>query len=80
MYVNCKKDVDQHKIMRLSGVTRYEQHKMQGYIQMTQVQVFAIAADLINQGKTDEEIRAALFCIKGVRLTQIQKTMKLISA
>lgn len=47
---------------------------------MTQVQVFAIAADLINQGKTDEEIRAALFCIKGVRLTQIQKTMKLISA
>ena len=47
---------------------------------MTQVQVFAIAANLIKQGKTDEEIRAALFCTKGVRLTQIQKTMKLIAA
>lgn len=48
--------------------------------QMTQLKVFAIAADMIKQGKSDAEIRAALFRTKGVRLEQIQKTMKLITA
>lgn len=47
---------------------------------MTQIQVFALAADMIKQGKSDAEIRAALFRTKGVKLEQIQKTMKLIAA
>lgn len=47
---------------------------------MTQLKVFALAADLIKQGKTDAEIRAILFRTKGVRLEQIQKVMKLIAA
>ena len=47
---------------------------------MTQLKVFAIAAEMLEQGKSDAEIRAALFRTKGVRLEQIQKTMKLITA
>jgi len=46
---------------------------------MTQIKMIQIAAEMIKQGKTNEEIREALFRIKGARVAQIQKTMKLIA-
>lgn len=46
---------------------------------MTQIKMIQIAAEMIKQGKTNEEIRKALFNTKGARLAQIQKTMKLIA-
>ena len=45
---------------------------------MTQLKMIQIAAEMIKQGKTNEEIRKALSNTKGARLAQIKKTMKLI--
>lgn len=47
---------------------------------MTMLKLTKIAAELIKDGKTDSEIRAHLFNVKGARLLQIQKVMDLISA
>ena len=46
---------------------------------MTQLKMIQIAAEMIKQGKTNDEIRKSLFNTKGARLEQIQRTMKLIS-
>ena len=45
---------------------------------MTTLKLIAIAADLIKAGKTNDEIRKALFNTKGSRCPQIYKVMKLI--
>lgn len=47
---------------------------------MKQIEVFALAANLIKEGKTNEEIRKILFNTKGVRVSQINKAMELIAA
>lgn len=46
---------------------------------MTQLKVIEIAANLIKEGKTNAEVKKALFNTKGVRVSQIQKAMKLIA-
>ena len=46
---------------------------------MTQVKVIALAADMIKEGKTNEEVRKSLFNTKGVKLAQIRAVMALIS-
>jgi hypothetical protein len=48
--------------------------------QMTQLKVIAIAAEMAKAGKTNEEIRSALFDTKGVRVQQILNVMKLLEA
>jgi hypothetical protein len=45
---------------------------------MTQVKMISIAADLIKEGKTNREIRTALFNLKGARVEQIRKVMAII--
>ena len=45
---------------------------------MTQVKMIAIAADLIKEGKTNREVKTALFNLKGARVSQIRKVMALI--
>lgn len=45
---------------------------------MTQLKMIAAAAEMIKAGKTNAEIRKALFNLKGARLAQIRKTMALI--
>lgn len=47
---------------------------------MTMLKLTKIAADLVKEGKTNDEIRAHLFNVKGARLSQIQNVMDLISA
>ena len=46
---------------------------------MTMMKLTKIAADLIKEGKTNEEIRTHLFNVKGSRLSQIIKVMNLIA-
>ena len=46
---------------------------------MTALKLTAIAADLLKQGKTNEEIRKALFNTKGARVSQINKIMDLLA-
>jgi hypothetical protein len=46
---------------------------------MTKLKMIALAADLIKQGKSNDEIRKILFNTKGARLDQIQKVMALIA-
>ena len=41
--------------------------------------MFKIAADMIKDGKSNEEIRKALFNTKGARVAQINKVMDLIA-
>jgi hypothetical protein len=45
---------------------------------MIQLKVIAIAAEMVKAGKTNEEIRNALFDTKGVRVQQICNVMKLL--
>ena len=45
---------------------------------MTQVDVYALAANMMKEGKTNEDIRKSLFNTKGVRMAQIRKVMALI--
>jgi predicted transcriptional regulator len=45
---------------------------------VTQLKVIAIAAEMVKAGKTNEEIRNALFDTKGVRVQQICNVMKLL--
>lgn len=47
---------------------------------MTMLKLTKIAADLIKDGKTNDEIRSHLFNVKGARVSQIKKIMELISA
>lgn len=47
---------------------------------MTQLQVFKIVADMVKEGRTNDEVRKALFSTKGVRVAQIAKAMALLSA
>jgi len=47
---------------------------------MNQLKVIEIAANLIKEGKSDAEVKQALFNTKGVRVSQIEKVMKLIAA
>ena len=46
---------------------------------MTQIKLHKIAAEMIKQGKSNEEIRKALFNTKGARVAQVENTMKLIA-
>lgn len=46
---------------------------------MNQLKVIEIAASLIKEGKTNEEIKKILFNTKGVRVSQINKVMELIA-
>ena len=46
---------------------------------MTQIKMFEIAANLIKEGKSNDEIRKILFNTKGARLAQIRKVMELIA-
>jgi hypothetical protein len=46
---------------------------------MTQIKMIQIAADMIKEGKSNDEIRKHLFNIKGARLSQIKKVMALIA-
>ena len=45
---------------------------------MTQLKMIAIAAELVKEGNSNQEIRKHLFNLKGARLEQIQKVMALI--
>jgi hypothetical protein len=47
---------------------------------MTQLKMIQIAADMIKAGKSDAEIRRALFNLRGARVSQIQQVMALIAA
>lgn len=46
---------------------------------MTLLKLHSIAAELVKEGKSNEEIRKALFDTKGARLSQIKKVMALVS-
>jgi hypothetical protein len=46
---------------------------------MKQVTVYKIAADLVLAGKTNDEVRKALFNTKGVKVNQIRLAMALLS-
>lgn len=50
-----------------------------GVRDMTQIKMIEIAANLIKEGKSNDEIRKILFNTKGARLSQIQKVMALIA-
>ena len=45
---------------------------------MKRIEVMALVASLLVQGKTNKEIRSALFNAKGVRLRQIQEVAALL--
>lgn len=46
---------------------------------MKLIDVIALAAKMIKEGKTDAEIKKALFDTKGVKVSQIEKVMNLIA-
>jgi len=47
---------------------------------MTMLKMIAVTADLIKDGKTDREIQKHLADLKGARVSQINKIMRLIAA
>ena len=47
---------------------------------MTMLKMIAITADLIKDGKTNDEILQSLANLKGSRCSQISKIMRLIAA
>ena len=46
---------------------------------MTQIKMIEIAANLIKEGKSNDEIRKILFNTKGARVSQIRNVMALIA-
>ena len=55
-----------------------EDKKNERMTEMKRIEVMALVASLLVQGKTNKEIRSALFNAKGVRLRQIQEVAALL--